>query len=70
MIYLVKFYNGDDNIVAIFTAVITSYFMEHAKIKSKENIRKFLDDLEHLDELSKEELKELSKKVKKFNKTL
>ena len=57
-------------IVAIFTAVITSYFMEHAKIKSKENIRKFLDDLEHLDELSKEELKELSKKVKNFNKTI
>ena len=55
-------------IVAIITAVITSYFMEQAKIRAKENIREFIDDLEHLDELSKDELKELSKKVKKFDK--
>jgi len=50
-------------VVAIFTAVITSFFMEQAKIRSKENARKFIDDLQHLDELSKEELKELSKKI-------
>ena len=55
-------------VVAIFTAVITSYFMEQSKIRSKENVRKFIDNLEHLDELSKEELKELSEKIKKFDK--
>lgn len=55
-------------IVAIFTAVITSYFMEQSKTRLKENVREFIDDLEHLDELSKEELKELSEKVKKFDK--
>ena len=56
-------------VVAIFTAVITSFFMEQAKIRAKENARKFIDDLQHLDELSKEELKELSKKIKHFNET-
>lgn len=55
-------------VVAIFTGVITSYFMENAKSKAGENIRAFLDDLENLDKLSKDELKELSLKVKKFNK--
>lgn len=57
-------------VVAIFTAVITSYFMESSKVKANENVRKFLDDLEHLDELSKNELKELSIRVKRFNKKL
>ena len=57
-------------VVAIFTAVITSYFMESSKLKANENVRKFIDDLEHLDELSKEELKELSNKVKKINKKI
>lgn len=55
-------------VVAIFTAVITSYFMENAKSKAKDNVRKFIDELEHLDELSKDELKDLSERVKKFNK--
>lgn len=55
-------------VVAIFTGVITSYFMENAKSKAGENIRTFLDDLENLDKLSKEELRKLSKKVRKFNK--
>ena len=55
-------------VVAIFTAVITSFFMEQAKIRAKENARKFIDDLQHLDELSKEELKELSEKIKHFDK--
>lgn len=55
-------------VVAIFTAVITSFFMEQAKIRAKENTRKFIDDLQHLDELSKEELKELSEKIRNFDK--
>lgn len=57
-------------IVAIFTAVITSYFMEQAKIRAKESAREFIDSLQHLDELSKEELRELSAKVKKFDKSI
>ena len=57
-------------VVAIFTGVITSYFMENSKLKANESVRHFIDDLEHLDELSKEELKEISNKVKKFNKKI
>lgn len=46
-------------IIAVVPGVITSYYVESSA--------KFLDDLEHLPELSKEELVELSEKVKKFN---
>ena len=57
-------------VIAIFTAVITSYYMEQAKLRAKESARKFIDDLQHLDELSKEELRELSEKVKRFDKSI
>ena len=53
-------------IVAIFTAVITSFFMELAKAKAQESAKEFLDELERLPELSKEELRELSDRVKRF----
>lgn len=55
-------------VIAVFTAVLTSYFMENAKSRVHEIYREFLDDLEHLDELSKDELKDLSNRVKSFNK--
>lgn len=54
-------------IIAIFTAVITGFFIDLSKLRSDESVREFLVELEHLPELSKEELKELSEKVKKFN---
>ena len=54
-------------VIAIITAVITSYFIEQAKVRAKNSAREFLDNLEHLDELSKEELKELSEKIRKFD---
>ena len=54
-------------VVAIFTAVITSFFMETAKARVNDSVKEFLDDLEHLPDLSKEELKELSEQVRKFN---
>lgn len=56
-------------VVAVFTAVITSYFMESSKARARDNARRFIDDLQHLDELSKGELKELSERIKKFNKS-
>ena len=55
-------------VIAIFTAVITSYFMDLARFRARESARKFIDDLEHLPELSKEELEELSQRVKDFQK--
>ena len=48
-------------------AVITSFFMDAAKLRSKESARAFLDELEHLPELSREELADLSERVKNFN---
>ena len=53
-------------IIAVVPGIITSYYIESTKLKEKESIAKFLDDLEHLPELSKEDLQSLSEKVKKF----
>ncbi len=53
-------------VIAIFTAVITSFFTDISRFRASESSRKFLDDLEHLPELSKEELEELSKRVRDF----
>ena len=54
-------------IIAVVPGIITSYYIESTKLKEKESIAKFLDDLEHPVELSKEDLQSLSEKVKKFN---
>lgn len=53
--------------IAVVPGIITSYYIESTKLKEQESIAKFLDDLEHLPELSKEDLQSLSEKVKKFN---
>ena len=53
-------------VVAIFTAVITSFFMNIAKAKARDSAAQIIDDLTHLPELSKEELQEVSDKVKRF----
>ncbi len=52
-------------IVAFIPGVIVSYFTEFNKIKSRESVVKFLDRLEHLEDLSKEELKDISARVRK-----
>lgn len=54
-------------IIAVVPGIITSYYIESTKLKEQESIAKFLDDLEHLPKLSKEDLQSLSEKVKKFN---
>ena len=53
--------------VAMVPGVVVSYYTEYLKSKENETISTFLEKLEHLPELSKEELTELSEKVKKFN---
>ena len=55
-------------VIAIFTAVITSFFMDVARLRANESARAFIDELEHLPELSKEELENLSQRVKDFQK--
>ena len=54
-------------VTAMIPGVVVSYYMEFLKIKEKETISLFLEKLEHLPELSKEELAELSDSIKKFN---
>ena len=53
--------------VAMVPGVVVAYYTEYLKIKEKETISTFLEKLERLPELSKEELTELSERVKKFN---
>ena len=53
-------------IVAIFTAVITNFFLNVAKAQASDSAAAFLDDLMHLTEMSKEELQAVSDKVKTF----
>lgn len=55
-------------ILAIITAIITQFFFEIAKARRDESTSLFLSDLEHLPELSKERLEEISSKVKKMRK--
>ncbi len=55
-------------VIAIFTAVVTSFFTDLARSRKEESTRKFMDELEHLPELSKKELEDLSRRVKEFNK--
>ena len=56
-------------VIAVFTAVITSFFTDIARWRANNSARKFLDELEHLPELSKEELEELSRRVRDFNRS-
>lgn len=51
-------------VVAVVPAVIINYYQEVIQLKQKETVTAFLEQLEHLPDLSKEELQELSDKVK------
>lgn len=55
-------------IIAVVPGVITSYYLESVKLRKNESTEKFLNDLERLPELSKEELRELSEKIRSFQK--
>lgn len=55
-------------IIAIIPGIVTSFYLEIVKVRSKESVENFLYDLERLPELSKEELVEISERVKKINK--
>ena len=52
--------------IAVITAVITSFFMDIAKAKADKSVMAFMDDLENLPDLSKEDLEALSRKIKKW----
>ncbi|MBQ2681228.1 MAG: two pore domain potassium channel family protein [Eggerthellaceae bacterium] len=52
--------------LALITGVVVSFCSERMRARRGESIAHFLDQLEHLPELSTEELAELSEKVKRF----
>ena len=55
-------------LTAVLTGVILSYYMEYLSSKEKETVSMFLEKLEDLPNLSKEELETISLKVKEYNK--
>ncbi len=54
--------------VAIIPGVIVSYYTEYLHLKENETISTFLEKLENLPSLSNNELKDLSDRVKRYNK--
>ncbi len=53
-------------VFAMMTGVVVSYYMEFLHYKREKSISMFLEKLENLPNLSKEELTELSDKIKKI----
>lgn len=51
-------------VVALVPGVLVSYFLEIQKIKANESVNTYLEKLERLEELSKEELADISSRVK------
>ena len=53
-------------VVAIVTGVVVNFYTQLVELRRKETLTAFMDKLEHLPELSKEELETISKNVKKY----
>ena len=56
-------------VVAMIPGVVVSYYTEFIRRHQEETVSMFMEKLEHLPELSKEELVELSEKVKTMRKS-
>ena len=54
-------------VIAIVTGVVVNFYTQIIELQRKETLTAFMDKLEHLETMSKEELKEISAQVKKFN---
>lgn len=52
---------------AMVPGVVVSYYMEYLKVRERDTISLFLEKLERLPELSREELEELSQRVREFD---
>lgn len=57
-------------VIAIVTGVVVNFYTEITELSRKETLTAFMDRLEHLDSMSKDELIEISSQVKKFNDNL
>lgn len=56
--------------IAVFTAVITELFISLVKNNAKQSAEYFLDELERLPDLSREELEDLSGRVSRFRNSM
>ena len=54
-------------VIAIVTGVVVNFYTEVTELSRKETLAAFMDKLEHLDTMNKDELWEISAQVKKFN---
>ena len=54
--------------VAMVPGVVVAYYTEYLKLQEKDTISTFLEKLEHLPDMDKDELLDLSERVKQFNK--
>lgn len=57
-------------VIAIVTGVVVNFYTEIIELQRKETFVAFMDKLEHLDEMSQDELKAMSQQVKTFKKKL
>ncbi len=57
-------------VIAIITGVVVNFYTEVSEIQRKGTFANFVDKLERLDSLSKDELKEMSQQVKEFKKNI
>ena len=53
-------------VIAIVTGVVVNYYNQIVALKQKQTLSAFVDKLEHLPELSTEELEDLSDRVRKY----
>lgn len=53
-------------VIAIVTGVVVNFFMEIIELRKKETLTNLMDRLENLPEMNKEELQEISDRVKHF----
>ena len=54
---------------AMVPGVVVAYYTEYLKIREKETISTFLEKLENLPDMNKDELEDLSERVREFNKS-
>ena len=53
-------------VVAIATGVVINFYTQMVEMQRKETLAMFMDQLERLPELSREELENISRKVRRF----
>ena len=53
-------------VVAIATGVVVNFYTQMVELQRKETLAMFMDQLERLPELSREELENISRKVRQF----